>query len=201
MLARLALFTVAVTLVSFPALADDFTPEAGFVSLFNGKDLSGWQYKKRVGKGKFEIEKLEAKTATADGRFVVKDGTIVAMAKDKDGKGGIQDLFTVAEFNKDFTLRLDVKAGLKADSGVYVRGPQLQVRDYKRRGEQKQMTKFQDDGWNALEIVVSGGKPSYTLNGEAITGGPPKIPAIGGIGLQAETGPFEFRHIRIRVAQ
>lgn len=201
MIPRLVVYTVAVTLLSFPALADDFTPEAGFVPLFNGKDLTGWQYKKRISKGKYEIEKLDAKTATADNRFEAKDGIIIAHARDKNGNGGTHAIYTVAEFNTDFTLRMDVKAGLKADSGVYVRGPQLQVRDYKRRGEQKQMTKFQDDGWNALEIIVKDGKPGYTLNGEPITGGPQTIPMMGGIGLQAETGPFEFRRIRIQQAR
>lgn len=192
--------TVLLLSFSLVAVADDFTPESGFTPLFNGKDLSGWQYKKRLGKGKVEVEDLAGKTATADNRFVVKDGVIVANAKDKDGTGGIQDLYTVREFDQDFVLRLDVKAGPKADSGVYVRGPQLQVRDYKRRGEQKQLTKFKDDDWNELEIIVTDGKPSYRLNGEEITGGPQKLPAKGGIGLQAETGPFEFRRIRIKTA-
>ena len=132
---------------AWPATGQD----AGYTQLFNGKDLSGWVY----GKGD-KAEKLDGKTETADKRFEVKDGAIVANAKDKDGKGGISDLWTAKEFDKDFNLKLEFKAGEKADSGVYIRGPQLQVRDFIRRGEQKQLKNFKNDDWNELDITVKG---------------------------------------------
>src|SRR5262245_46539989 len=75
----------------------DFKVEEGFVSLFNGKDLSGWRY---VG----SKESLEGKTETPDKRFQVVDSAIVAQAKDDKGKGGIKDLFTGKDFNKPFHL-------------------------------------------------------------------------------------------------
>ena len=56
--------------------ADSFKPEAGFVSLFNGKDLSGWCYRD----GQRKDEKVEiafdGKTASTDGRFSAKDGVL-----------------------------------------------------------------------------------------------------------------------------
>ncbi|MBY0522556.1 MAG: DUF1080 domain-containing protein [Gemmataceae bacterium] len=91
--------------------ADDFKLEDGYVSLFNGKDLTGWRYSK---------EDLTGKTETSDKRFFVKDGIIVA----DEGKG-IKDLYTVKEFDKDFNLKIEFRAGEKSDSGVYIRGPQL----------------------------------------------------------------------------
>jgi len=209
---------------------DDFKPEEGFKSLFNGADLTGWKYGK---------ENLDGKKATADGRFTVEKGVIVA----NEGKG-IKDLYTQADFNKDFILRLDFRAGLKADSGVYVRGPQLQVRDYIRRKERPQLKKFKDDDWNALEIVVKSGVVNTVVNGKKLTekdslnvtfkdgkpaamlnGKPVEVAKIEvsvitvakcycngefledmpipaksaqGIGLQAETGKFEFRRIRLK---
>ncbi len=184
---RVTLGLLAVALFIDTTPADDFKPEAGYVSLFNGKDLSGWQY--RVKKG--ENEPLEGKTETADKRFTVKDGVIVAEV----GKG-IQDLYAVQEFAKDFHLKLEFRAGPKADSGVYVRGPQLQVRDFVRRNEQKQLTKFKNDDWNELDITVKGGEAVCLCNGEPI--GKLKVPAKGGIGLQAESGKFEFRRLRIK---
>ncbi len=144
---------------------------------------------------------LEGKTESPDGRFAVVDGAIVANAKDKAGKGGIKDLNTTASFDKDFTLRLQFKAGPKADSGVYVRGPQIQIRDFVRRGEQKHLTKFKNDDWNDLEVVVKGTTMTVTVNGEVVKGVPGKIPAKGGIGLQAESGPFAFRRVRIMEAK
>ncbi|MGE3806772.1 MAG: DUF1080 domain-containing protein, partial [Gemmataceae bacterium] len=119
--------------------------EDGFVSLFNGKDLSGWQYGKG---GKAEI--LDGKTETSDKRFQVVGGVIVA----NEGKG-IKDLWTVKQFDGNFQLKLEFRAALKADSGVYVRGPQLQVRDYTRRKE-RNLKKFKDDDWNELDITVTG---------------------------------------------
>ena len=205
-------------------------PEPGFTSLFNGKDLTGWKYYK---------EKLDGKTETADKRFTVENGIIVA----NEGKG-IKDLYTQSAFNKDFILRLEFRASLKSDSGVYVRGPQLQVRDYIRRKERPQLKKFKNDDWNELEIIVKGGvvtaavngkklgpqdtleltvkngEPAAQLNGKAVDvnkievsrGAIAKCYCNGefledmpvptksgqGVGLQAETGKFEFRRIRIR---
>ena len=216
--------------------AADTPPEAGYVSLFNGKDLTGWSYKGSK-------EKLAGKTRTADGRVVVEDGVIVMKAKDVDGKSAIKELRTSKEYAKGFHLKLEFKASLKSDSGVYVRGPQLQVRDFIRRGEQKHLKKFIDDGWNTLDIIVRDdrvlatvdnkllgpkddlsvtvekGKAAATFNGkkvdakgvqfrmgsvaECLCNGEPleimlNIPAKGAIGLQAETGEFAFRNVRVK---
>src|SRR5262245_14652149 len=210
--------------------ADNPTDPDGFKPLFNGKDLTGWRYAK---------EDLTGKAETADKRFSVTDGAIVA----NEGKG-IRDLTTTAEFNTGFRLKLEFRAALKADSGVYIRGPQLQVRDFIRRGEHKHLAKvFKNDDWNELDITVTNdvvtttvnnkpvgpsdvleltvkeGKPEAKLNGKVIevtalsvVKGPVAVCKLngeafdptykpggkGGIGLQAETGKFEFRHIRIK---
>jgi len=204
--------------------------EKDYVALFNGKDLSGWRYGN---------EKLDGKTETADKRFTVSEGTIIA----NEGKG-IKDLYTVATFPKNFHLKLEFKAGPKADSGVYIRGNQLQVRDYIRRGEQKQLKGFKDDGWNELDITVKGGVVTTKVNNKTLTpkdalelsvqNGQPKamlngtaidvqkievsvgsfadclcngeklaplsmsVPDNGSIGVQAETGKFEFRNLRLK---
>ncbi len=92
-------------------------------------------------------------------------------------------------------MKLQFRAGPKADSGVYIRGPQLQIRDFIRRGEQKHLKKFKNDDWNDLEIVVKGTTATNTINGEPLS--TMKVPAKGPIGLQAESGQFEFRNVRI----
>jgi hypothetical protein len=167
--------------------ADDFKVEEGFTSLFNGKDLTGW----RVGK-----EDLDGKTENANKRFQVVEGVIVANAKDANGKGGILDLYTTKDFNKDFTLRLEFRAAPRADSGVYIRGKQLQVRDYPTVGPYKKV-KFKEGDWNELEIIVKGQAAECRCNGEVIEPAF-KVPAKGAIGLQAEAGKFEFRRIRVK---
>ena len=145
---RVILFATALLgLATFVRAGDD-----GFVSLFNGKDLTGWKYYK---------EDLTGKTATADGRFTVKDGVIVA----EEGKG-IKDLYTVKDYNANFHLRLEFRAALKADSGVYVRGPQMQVRDFIRRKENLHLKLFKNDDWNALDIQVKHHRQLVKVNGK-----------------------------------
>lgn len=138
-----------------------FRPEEGFTSLFNGKDFTGWVY--RGSKAD-----LAGKTETPDGRMAVVDGVIVMREKDQSGKGGIKAIDTRQSFAKAFHLKVEFRAGPRADSGVYVRGPQLQVRDYRRRNEQKQLTKFVTDGWNSLDIVVRDDVTTTLVNGKLL---------------------------------
>ncbi len=170
--------------------ADDFKPEDGYTSLFNGKDLTGWKYPGARG------QPLDGQTTTPDKRFEVKDGVILVHAKDVNGQGGIKDLYTVKSFDKDFHLKLEFRSAPRADSGVYIRGPQLQVRDYPTVGPYKKV-KFHEGGWNELEITVKGTAAECKCNGEVIEKAF-KVPAKGGIGLQAEVGQFEFRRIRVK---
>ena len=169
--------------------ADAPKTEEGFTPLFNGKDLTGWRYKGSK-------ESLEGKTETPDGRIRVEGGAIVMREKDARGRGGIKDLYTLKNFPRPFHLKLQFRASLKADSGVYVRGPQLQVRDFIRRGEEKQLTKFKNDDWNELEIAVKGQTATCSVNGQPLQ--VMKVPDKGPIGLQAESGKFEFRRVRIK---
>jgi hypothetical protein len=155
---------LAVAALAAARAEDDFKPEEGFVLLFNGKDLTGWRYKGSK-------EDLTGKAETADARVAVENGAIVMREKDDKGKGGIKELQTARDYPKGFHLKLEFRAGLKADSGVYVRGVQLQVRDYKRRGERKQLTKFRNDDWNTLDIVVDNDRLTTTVNNELLRPG------------------------------
>lgn len=232
-----AAIAVAVAWSMTGRAADDFKAEDGYIVLFNGKDLTGWEYKGSK-------EALEGKTETADKRFQVIDGLIVANDKDAQGKGGIRDLYTLKQFDKAFNLKLEFRASPKSDSGVYLRGPQLQIRDFIRRNEMKQLKKFKNDDWNELDITLRDGVVSTTVNGKEIgesdvleltvkngkpeaklNGKPVDVNNIqvsvaasalcllngevldkgfkvaakkGGIGVQAETGKFEYRRIRIK---
>jgi hypothetical protein len=167
---------------SSAGLADDFKIEEGYTSLFNGKDLTGW----RLGS-----TKLDGKTETKNKKWHVDKETIII-----DGGGG-GDIYTVKEFNQDFHLKLGFRAAKGADSGLFIRGPQLQVRDYPRAGPYRKV-KFNDYDWNELDVTVRGKVALCKCNGEVIEKAF-KVGAKGGIGLQSETGKFEFRRIRIKM--
>jgi hypothetical protein len=158
--------------------------EPGFVSLFNGKDLTGWGYKKGA--------TFDGKTEADDKRYTAKDGMIVV----NPGKG-TAGLWTTKPFGKDFELRLEFRAAVNADSGLFVRGPQLQVRDYLVAGPYKFLKKYKPQDWNEIVVLVKGNVGFCTCNGEVLNAGM-ELPAIGPIGLEADRGQMEYRKIRLK---
>jgi hypothetical protein len=166
-----------------PGRADP-KPEPGVHELFNGKDLTGWGYKSG--------EKFDGKTESDDKRYTAKDGMIVV----NPGKG-IKQLWTTAKFPTDFELRLEFRAAVNADSGLFVREPQLQVRDYLVAGPYKMLKKYKPQDWNEIVVVVKGTTAHCTCNGEVLEAAL-KVPATGGIGLEADRGQMEYRNIRLK---
>src|SRR5215218_4807548 len=182
---RSTAFLIALTLlVPAPLRAEDPKPAAEGVELFNGKDLTGWGYKSG--------EKFDGKTESDDKRFSAKDGAIVVNA----GKG-IKQLWTTREFPNDFELRLEFRAAMNADSGLFVRGPQLQVRDYLVAGPYKDLKKYKPQYWNEIVVVVKGEVAHGTCNGELLEE-KMKVPATGPIGLEADRGQMEYRKLRLK---
>lgn len=178
------------TLGLVPSWPDDFTPEAGFVSLFNGRDLSGWEY---AGE-----KSLAGALATSDGRFLARNGRLVVAASKKERD--YRQFWTTRQFPKDFVLRLQFRASPNADSGVYVRGEQVQCRDYRVAGPFNNLRSYRSCDWNDLEITVRGGLAHVTCNGEVIIDAMP-VPADGKIGVESDRGQMEYRRIRVLGAE
>lgn len=111
------------------------------------------------------------------------------------GKGTAQ-LWTVREFPRDFVLKLQFRAGANADSGIFIRGPQLQCRDYLVAGPYKDLQHYKPQDWNDVEVVVNGNSATCTCNGEPLKFS--DLPATGPIGLEADRGQMEYRRIRIK---
>src|SRR5204863_7379175 len=93
----------------------------------------------------------------------------------------IQKIFTQQEFAKNFVLKLEFRATVNADSGIYVRGPQLQCRDYLVAGPYKDLKKYRPQEWNEIVIEVKDGVANCTCNGEVLNA-EMKVPATGAIG-------------------
>ena len=166
-------------------------PDDGFVPLFNGKDLTGWGYKKGAAWTEDSVA-FDGKTEASDGRYTAKDGMIVV----NPGKG-IRQLWTTKEFPKDFELRVEFKAAVNADSGLFVRKPQLQVRDYLVAGPYKTLKAYKPQDWNEIVVVVKGDTAHCTCNGEVLEAAL-KVPATGGIGLEADRGEMDYRNLRLK---
>ena len=202
-----ALRPVFATLGYLDNQADDFKPEDGFVSLFNGKDLTGWGYRAtapRKGAPKpgaplfVEVkadQSFDGRTESADGRYRAINGRLV-ITTPAEGRR-IQALWTTREFPEDFELRLEFRATPNADSGVYLRKPQLQCRDFLVAGPYKDLKRYKPQEWNELIVVVKGGVAHATCNGELLEA-TLKLPETGPIGLEGDRGQMEYRRVRIK---
>ena len=178
----------------------DKEKESGFVSMFNGKDLTGWMF---LGKG--------------PGTFTVQDEAIHY----KGGNGWL--CYTVKEY-PDFELRCDFKLIKKGgDGGIFFRASkdaaganwpskryELQVKDYAEQGrlwglpyklDKDRVARLRKKlgEWETYGLVVEGDKVQVFLNGELInTSDGAKRKEPGFIGLQAEGGEQAFRNLRVR---
>jgi hypothetical protein len=187
--------TLLGVLVNARALAtDDFKPEPGFVSLFNGKDLTGWCFRADDNAQGAVTESFAEKNESSDARFGVGIDALVVHPRTPRK---IQKLFTQQEFAKDFILKLEFRATVNADSGIFVRGPQLQCRDYLVAGPYKELKKYKAQDWNEIVIEVKGGVAHCTCNGEVLNA-EMKVPATGAIGFEGDRGMMEYRRIRVK---
>lgn len=161
-----------------------FELEPGFELLSNDTDLTGWHY--------MNGPPFDGKTNADDGRYTARDGRIVV----NPGKG-LAQLWTVREFPNDFHLKLEFRAGVNADSGIFLRKPQLQCRDYLVAGPYKELKKYKPQDWNEIEVIVKGNVATCTCNGEPLPF-TSELPPSGPIGLEADRGQMEYRRIRIK---
>jgi len=206
---------VAITLMSGGCIAEaQAKANEGFVPLFNGKNLDGWQ----VVHGK---------------PYVVEDGKLVCPA----GGGGV--LYTTRQYS-DFVLRFEFKLSPGANNGVAIRAPlrgnaayagmEIQILDdYSPRYRHLRPVQYHGSvydlvpakrgalkpagQWNREEITVRGSHITVKLNGQVIVDADlsrikdPKVlkrhPGLkrrkGYVGFLGHGTRVEFRNIEIKV--
>ena len=71
------------------------------------------------------------------------------------------------------------------------------MRDYLVAGPYKGLKRYKPQDWNEIVVVVKGNVAHCTCNGEMLEKAL-KLPATGGIGLEADRGQMEYRNIRLR---
>jgi lysophospholipase L1-like esterase len=209
-----ALWPILATLGLVEKQPDDFQVEAGFESLFNGKDLTGWGYRptpdsmrKAAARWKERdpnapawplVEtavNFDGESSSPDGRFVAQAGRLVVTTPAEGRK--IQQLWTQRNFSGNFKLILEFRATPNADSGIFIRQPQLQCRDYALAGPYKTLKNYQPGQWNEIVVTVENGIADCTCNGEVLETAL-AVPATGPIGLEGDRGQVEYRRIRLR---
>jgi len=183
--------------------------DAGFVPMFNGKDLTGWQ--------------------TTGNWIVEKDGTVAL--KPRPGEQGwkrYDAYLTTQRKYRDFVLDLEFKFGRGGNSGVFLRvadpknqvssGFEVQILDTHGKknpgahdcggvigtaAPSKNMVKPAGQ-WNRYTITCKGSKLKVVLNGEQIIDldlsktGLKNRPPAGYIGFQDEAKRVWYRNVRIK---
>ena len=198
-----------------PFEPEHFEPEAGFELLFHGHDLTGWGYRPADEKTLALRERVlktweqpptwplveqavsfDGQVASDDGRYLARGGRLIVRTP-REGRR-IQTLWTTREFPEDFTLRLEFRATPNADSGVFLRAPQLQCRDFLLAGPYKNLRRYRPADWNEIEVRVRGNQAHASCNGEVLEEAM-RLPDSGPIGLEGDRGQMEYRRIRIRI--
>ena len=204
---------------------DEMPKGEGFVSMFNGKNLEGWQglVGNPITRAKMSENELAEKQAEADNsvseNWSVKDGMIFF-----SGKG--HNLCSVKDY-ADFEMIVDWLITKKGDSGIYLRGtPQVQIWDTSRvevgaqvgsgglynnnKDNVRDPLKVADNPiaeWNTFRITMIGENVTIYLNGELVVDNIKmdnywnrEIPIFetGAIELQAHGNELAFRNVYVR---
>ena len=206
---------------------DEMPKDKGFQSMFNGKNLDGWQGMLLNGNpiaiAKLTNEERAKAQVEADKKmrenWSVKDGQIVF-----NGHGA--NLVSVKRY-RDFEMIVDWKITKKGDSGIYLRGtPQVQIWDTSRVEVGAQVgsgglynnntdnvrnpLKVADNPvneWNTFRISMIGENVTVYLNGELVVDNvrmdnywDRSIPIFeeGTIELQAHGNELAFRDVYVR---
>ncbi len=160
----------------------------GFVSLFNGKDLTGWKglVVNPIARSKMNDSALHAAQIIADKKmrddWVVKDGLL-----NFTGNANGENLATINQYG-DIEMFVDWRIQAKGDAGIYLRGtPQVQIWDTSRRevgaqvgsgglyNNQKNVSiplvvaDNKVGEWNTFHIIMQGDKVTVYLNGVLVT--------------------------------
>jgi hypothetical protein len=160
-----------------------------WISLYNGKDLTGWSYS--------DTDVFDGKTEASDGRYTAKGEAILVNPHDPARGPKLRQMWTTRKFPKDFILKLEFRAAVNADSGVFIRKPQLQCRDYLVAGPYAMLKKYKPQKWNNLVITVKDNVAHCECNGEVLED-KLMLPETGPIGLEADRDQMEYRRIRLK---
>ncbi len=204
-----ALRPIFATLGFLESESDEFELEDGYTALFNGKNLNGWGFRVTPPRNPnrkpnpnapartviTEPENFYGHSVSSDGRYAAINGRLVVTTPAEGRR--IQQIWTTREFSKDFVLKLEFRATPNADSGVFLRGKQLQCRDYPLAGPYKELKNYRPQDWNELVITVKGNVAHCVCNGEVLEANF-EIPDVGPIGLEGDRGQMEYRRIRIK---
>lgn len=192
------LFAVTTLAAQQPNTLSKAESAAGWILLFDGKSLSGWD-----ARSTFE--------ANATGNWSVSNGAISC-------PGSVPGWLSSAATFSDFTLKLEFRGTEKVNSGVFLRsqkegaphqtGYELQIWDYQPQGYltgslvgsvKAGPAKVLGGEWNRYEITAQGDHFVILLNGKKVLDAHDGKHSSGVVGFQCQKdNPIEFRNIKLK---
>lgn len=194
LLSLLIVFCLPMSLLADGGELTDEEKAAGFVSMFNGTDFTGWEF---TGQPSDKPPK----------NWAVKDGVIELSG---GGKPHLRTSHEYANFEMQFEWRAKRE---RYNSGFFIRSPKGLGRNQlnlAKGGEgkfiggklpgSKGVPDLQKPSgeWNEWRVLVEGDAVTFWCNGQLAWKGNGLQPEKGYIGLQAEGAPLDFRNLRIR---
>jgi hypothetical protein len=179
---RLLALSVALSLGPITFAGDDFKLEPGFMLLFNGKNLDGWKTRKGG-------EALDGKTEAYKGRFKVDDGKLIIDPKVR----GDVIIDTVKPLAGDLHLKFEFLPGKGCNNDLFIRGIKFDL-------VKEQVKGMKEGEWNKFEIVIKGKKAEFLCNGQVARSTTVKN-ASSVLGVRAEFGPVQIRHLRVKLTE
>jgi hypothetical protein len=180
-------------------VCDKFGDErADWISLFNGKDLAGWE-------------------ATGDAKWYVEDGKLVGTQGDNNAPG---DLFTTADYD-DFQLSVTYKIVWPANSGVWFRfqspkvAYQADVLEYANPecysgtlycpgkmflAMNTDKSLVDKEGWNTISVRAEGNHVQIWLNDHPVADVHDDTTDRGKVGFQIHAGD-QFAKMKLTVRE
>ncbi|MBD3274843.1 MAG: DUF1080 domain-containing protein [Candidatus Marinimicrobia bacterium] len=198
-------------------------PPEGYVALFNGEDLTGWQgiiadgnpAKKRQMNHKEIAKATHESNELMRQQWSVQDGVLIF------GGEGFHSIRTVEKY-RNFDMLVDWKIEPGGDSGLYLRGvPQVQIWDagenpvgsgglYNNQNHPSEPSVVADNPvgeWNTFRIRMVEDEVTVWLNGTTVVDNVPlenywergrPLPEEGPIWLQAHDSKLYFKNIFIK---
>jgi hypothetical protein len=177
---------------------NDKQAKAGFIRIFNGKDLTGWE-------------------PSGGAKWVVENGAIVGTQGDNYAHG---DLFTKDTY-KDFLLTATYRVEWPCNTGIWFRyqspskAYQADILEYKNPecysgslycpgkmfiAMNKDKTLVDRDGWNTMKVRAEGDHLQIWLNGRQVADVHDDLTDSGKIGFQVHAGK-QFGPMKIVVRE
>lgn len=186
------------------------------IPLFNGKDLKGWDYH------------LDKKGVSMSQVWSVKDGVLACTGKpagyivterrdfkdyvldvewrwpDKGGNNGVLVHVSTPDELGVWPKSLEVQLGAGDAGDFWVIGTEIELENAATRRKDRRHINLTDGSekplgeWNAMEITCRGDEVTVKVNGALVNHATRVSQAEGGIALQSEGTPIEFRKVQLR---